>query len=96
MAKVNPPPHSRLSLPLLTNPRAFLKFLQDQAFILFQLYNRTGGSTDLVELANEFRPGSNAQINQIREQIGSGDFLTADDTGFTADNDKFTADMSEA
>lgn len=37
-----------------------------------------------------------ALINDIRDQIGSGDALTSDETGFTVDSDKLSVDMDEA
>jgi hypothetical protein len=37
-----------------------------------------------------------AQLFALQEQMGSGDFLTSDDTGFTVDTIKLTVDMSEA
>ena len=37
-----------------------------------------------------------AQLLALQEQIGSGNFLTSDDTGFTADSTKLTVDMTEA
>jgi hypothetical protein len=37
-----------------------------------------------------------AQLFALQEQVGSGDFLTSDDTGFTVDSIKLTVDMTEA
>jgi hypothetical protein len=37
-----------------------------------------------------------AQLFALQQQVGSGDFLTSDDTGFTVDSDKLTVDMTEA
>jgi hypothetical protein len=37
-----------------------------------------------------------AQLFALQEQMGSGDFLTWDDEGFSWDSDKFTFDMDEA
>jgi hypothetical protein len=37
-----------------------------------------------------------AQLLTLQEQVGSGDFLTSDDTGFTADSIELTVDMTEA
>ena len=36
------------------------------------------------------------QIASLNERIGSGQFLTSDDTGFTVDSDTLFADMTEA
>ncbi len=37
-----------------------------------------------------------AQLLALQEQVGSGNFLTSDETGFTVDTDKLTVDMTEA
>ncbi len=37
-----------------------------------------------------------AQLLALQLQVGSGDFLTSDETGFTVDTDKLTVDMDEA
>ena len=35
-------------------------------------------------------------LSSLQEQVGSGDFLTSDETGFTVDTDKLSVDMDEA
>lgn len=40
--------------------------------------------------------GNLALINALENRIGSGDFLTSDDTGFTVDLDTLSVDMDEA
>lgn len=40
--------------------------------------------------------GALALIFALENRIGSGDFLTSDETGFTADTTKLTVDMDEA
>lgn len=37
-----------------------------------------------------------SRIHQIQAQIGSGNFLTSDETGFTVDSTKLSVDMDEA
>lgn len=37
-----------------------------------------------------------ALIFALENRIGSGDFLTSDETGFTVDSDKLSVDMDEA
>ena len=57
----------------------------------------TADSADEVQASeSEDAPLSRALINELRAQIGSGDPLTSDETGFTVDSDKLTVDMSEA
>lgn len=36
------------------------------------------------------------QLASLNERLGSGQFLTSDDTGFTVDSDTLFADMTEA
>ena len=35
-------------------------------------------------------------VNALQNRLGSGDFLTSDETGFTVDSDRLSADMDEA
>lgn len=37
-----------------------------------------------------------AQLLALQEKVGSGDFLTSDDTGFTVDSERLTVDMDES
>jgi hypothetical protein len=39
---------------------------------------------------------STAFINKLQAQVGSGNFLTSDETGFTVDSDRLSVDMDEA
>ena len=101
MANVNSPP--------IRPPREWLenkeisKDVQEFYFFMFQLWKRTGGGTDFIEkniidigLLDQFRNSSQPQLNDIRAQIGSGDFLTSDETGFTVDSINLSVDMTES
>jgi len=35
-------------------------------------------------------------VNALQNRFGSGDFLTSDETGFSVDSDRLSADMDEA
>lgn len=37
-----------------------------------------------------------ALLFALEDRLGSGDFLTSDETGFTVDSDRLTVDMDEA
>ena len=77
---------------------------------LHDLFIRTGGGVDIIEknqinidnnevsifLLDQFRASTQPQINDIRAKIGSGDFLTSDETGFTVDSTKLSVDMTES
>ncbi len=52
---------------------------------------------DLTEDSeSSFQLSLDGKIADLQEQIGSGDALTWDDTGFTWDSDKHTFDETEA
>ncbi|MEE9223104.1 MAG: hypothetical protein V3V40_06565 [Nitrosomonadaceae bacterium] len=50
----------------------------------------------IVNVINSNTNADQAQIDKLQKQIGSGDFLTCDDTGFTCDATVFTCDQDEA
>ena len=54
--------------------------------------NTTVSETSL----NSDGSAARAQLFALQEQVGSGNFLTSDETGFTVDTDKLTVDMTEA
>ena len=95
MAEVNPPPHVKLPKKLAEDPELRVYF-QNRDFIQFQLWQRLGGGTDLVADANERVPTSHSEITALQLQIGSGNPLTSDETGFTVDSTRLTVDMTEA
>jgi hypothetical protein len=65
------------------------------AEFLESLVTKTNNNVDSVG-ANTNGSSVRAQLLTLQEQVGSGDFLTSDDTGFTVDSIKFTTDMTEA
>jgi len=95
MAKANPPPNIPIPDKFLRDPDT-RDYFESRDFIQFQIWKKIGGGDDLVEESNQFVTKSQAQINQIREQIGSGDPLTWDETGFSWDSTKQSFDQTEA
>jgi len=95
MAAVNPPPNLRL-------PRDFVSdkdkrdYFQQLEFIIFQLWTRTGGGSDKIEAIDTFDKKSLADLISLRQDLGTGDSLTSDETGFSVDSDRLTVDMDEA
>ncbi len=85
----------------LKTPKALLEtkegrtYFAELEFILFQMWKRMGGSTDLIADAARYIPSNNADIISLNQRIGSGDFLTCDETGFTVDLETLTVDMDE-
>lgn len=63
---------------------------------LHDLFLRTGGGTDSVASLGTLNNRSVAALIEIDQRLGSGDALTCDETGFTVDSDRLTADQTEA
>ncbi len=53
--------------------------------------NESTASVNALRLENVL-----ALVNALVNRIGSGDFLTSDEAGFTVDSDTLTVDMDEA
>lgn len=67
----------------------YLSFKRDLVLVANTADDATDSNTGTDPLAL-------ALINNIRRQIGSGNLLTSDETGFTVDTDKLSVDMDEA
>lgn len=66
------------------------KFLHD-------LWLRSGGPVDNVFASSDLDIISElASLTELRQQVGSGDFLTVDATGFTVDSTNQFADQVQA
>jgi hypothetical protein len=61
---------------------------------LHDLWIRTGGGIDVVDPVPP--PLTSAQLITLQQQLGSGDPLTWDETGFTWDSTKLSFDQTEA
>lgn len=61
---------------------------------LESLTSQTNENTDTAAVAQTNR--GQALAFDIENRIGSGDFLTSDETGFTVDSDRLSCDMDEA
>lgn len=63
------------------------------------VWRKIGGSADPVselQAREDFICQVCAEFGDLINRIGSGDFLTSDETGFTVDSDKLSVDMDEA
>lgn len=58
--------------------------------------NTTAEEIDSTQDTQLVNPAMHAQLNELQQRIGSGDFLTCDDTGFTCDATVFTCDQDES
>ena len=91
---VNPPTLNTIPDKIIRDDELRDFYLQNQE-ILYKLWLRTGGGTDLVEPANEFSPNVAARIIDIELRLGSGDPFTWDETGFSFDSTRITFDRTE-
>ena len=64
------------------------------SLFLESLSNQTNDTSDLVLSMNDNTALS--LLFSLESRIGSGDFLTSDETGFTVDSTKLTVDQTEA
>jgi hypothetical protein len=99
VATVNPPPRLRPPKALIKDAESLAWFEQVNT-ILFQLYTRTGGGEDVVnldsdritELENQIGEDFNSFTQQLfKESQGLPEF-TIDTTGFTTDTTFITTD----
>lgn len=92
---VNPPPQLRIPDKFTSDAEQFSFFRQINT-ILFQLWTRTGGSSDLIASPpGASGPVLSSQIALINERLGSGIPVTIDTTGFTVDSTEQTTDKTE-
>ena len=96
MVAVSPPPYIVLPKEFLDDPEK-REYFQQQNFIIYQLWKRTGGSEDAIStISDSAGPILSARLNSLEQRIGSGDALTSDETGFTVDLTIFSVDMDES
>lgn len=88
MAELIPPRRNELLTKDGVPTQRFAEYLE-------ALTNKTNTSTAAVSV-NADGSAARAQLLALQLQVGSGDFLTSDETGFTVDTDKLTVDMDEA
>jgi len=89
---VNPPPFLKI-------PKAFLQdreiraFVEQQNTIMFQLWQKLGGSSDPISnLSNFSTNGNSSQVQFLQQQIDGLPEFTIDTTGFTTDTTFITTD----
>ena len=94
--QVNPPP--QLQIPnQFRGDREAVAFFDQQRTILFQLWQRTGGSTDAIDTAeSEGINGFNSFMQQNTKALAGLPEFTIDTTGFTIDSTNITIDKAIA
>ena len=95
MVAVSPPPYIVLPKEFLDDPEK-REYFQQQNFIIYQLWKRTGGSEDNIAALANSGPTLSSRLITLEQRIGSGDALTSDETGFTVDLTIFSVDQDEA
>ena len=89
---VNPPPQLQIPKRFI-NDREAVAFFDQQRTILFQLWQRTGGSSDNSSDSNLSGVNIlNAYVQQGQRELAGLPELTIDTTGFTTDTTKITTD----
>jgi hypothetical protein len=90
MANIIPPRRNELLTKDGMPTRRFIEYLE-------QLTITTNSSTDqIIQSPASDGPINRAKLAALENRIGSGNFLTSDETGFSVDNNKFTVDMDES
>ena len=70
--------------------------VEDYLNILRSLLELAGSIDETAEAAIGVESKNTARLLALQAQVGSGNFLTSDETGFTVDTDKLSVDMDEA
>ena len=63
---------------------------------LHDIFIRTGGGDDIIATAIQTPVEAQASIEEIRQRLGSGQFLTSDCDSFTVDSTTLYVEMTEA
>ena len=95
MTNVIPPGYLKIPVEL-HSPDDVFQYFKAKDFLLLQLWQRTGGSQDLIAQASNPGPLQVARLTAIEQRLGSGDALTSDETGFTVDTTALSVDMDES
>ena len=94
--QVNPPPQLRIPSVVFNDPE-WLAYEQQRDIILFQLYQKLGGTSDpITGLTNFSTSGFNSQVQFLQQQINGLPEFTIDTTGFTTDTTFITTDKVTA
>ncbi len=78
------------------NPDWTDRMIEDYLSLKRDLTRTAETGDDFANSESGTDPLAMALINDMRRDIGSGNPLTSDETGFTVDSDKLTVDQTEA
>ncbi len=93
--RVNPP-QQKIPKDLAKRDPELFKYLEDQQFFNFQVWKLSIDNITNIDVNLGGGSRTRALFAKLQQQIGSGDEITIDSTGFTIDSSLFTIDMSEA
>ena len=88
MTDIIPPRRGELFTPGGEPTQRFYEFLES--------LTRQSNTTASTTIESSDNSGIRAELLALQQQVGSGDFLTSDETGFTVDTDKHSVDQDEA
>jgi hypothetical protein len=82
--KVNPPPQLRIPVKFFSDPE-IRSFFEQQQQIIFQLWNRTGGNSDLVSSTEEGLTSTGSRVARTAARLNSLEKVDFDIEIITAD-----------
>ena len=90
--QVNPPPFLRLP-PEFLKDRQTRAFIEQQNQVIFQLYQKLGGTADPINALSNFSSnGFSSEVQFLQRKIDGLPLFTIDTTAFTADLTFMTSD----
>ena len=73
------------------------KYFEDLERWAHDMWLRSGAGTDTISfISSDTNRKADTLLYAVLDKVSLGDNITVDTTGFTADNDNFTADMAES
>lgn len=78
------------------NPTWSDQMIEDYISLKRDLDTTANEANELVLQEGSTDPFTFSLLVKLQKQVGSGNFLTSDETGFTVDSTKLTVDMTEA
>jgi hypothetical protein len=91
--KVNPPPQLRIPSQFIRDNET-REYVRQIETILFQLWQRTGGESDIIDASlNIANQSTQSYSLWLQQQINGLPEMTMDTTGFTMDSTFWSMDM---
>lgn len=71
-------------------------YFEELERFLHDVWQNLQGGTAIPAISSEVNRKADTLLYAVLDKISLGDDITTDTTGFTADNDNFTCDMTES